>query len=101
AAHLQTYRPTKAKMRGTVAPQKGMQQLIDGLQSYLENAGVEFIFNHQPKLNLTEPTIVCLSAREASEYLAGALPDLGDALRQIELISLVTATSIFDRWATE
>ena len=99
AAHLQTYRPTKAKMGGTVAPQKGMQQLIDGLQSYLENAGVEFIFNHQPKLQPTGPTIVCLSAREASEYLAGAVPELSDALRQIEMLSLVTATCFFDRGA--
>src|SRR5260370_13197550 len=37
-AHLQTTRPLRPKLRGTVAPPRGMQQLIDGLCEYLKQA---------------------------------------------------------------
>ena len=93
--HLQTYRPTKAKLRGTVAPPNGMQELIDALCAYLRNADVEFVFNHQAEANANEPTIVCLSAPAAAEYLAGAAPALSASLRRIEMLSLVTTTCFF------
>src|SRR5882762_4372480 len=38
-AALQTTRPLKPKLHGTVAPPGGMQQLLDGLREYLEHAG--------------------------------------------------------------
>jgi len=41
---LQTYRPAKAQVRGTVAPPNGMQQLIEGLRDYLQSKGVQFAF---------------------------------------------------------
>src|SRR5439155_11051662 len=44
--HLQTNRPEKGKLRGTVAPRNWMQQLIDGLCDYLCSAVVEILFNH-------------------------------------------------------
>jgi protoporphyrinogen oxidase len=56
-AHLQTYRPAKAKTRGTVAPPQGMQQLIDGLRDYLESRGVEIAFDSEGETNSSDPTI--------------------------------------------
>jgi len=94
--HLQTTKPAKASVRGTVAPPHGMQQLIDGLFEYLQTAGVEFVFNHDAVLSPNEPTIVCLSARAAANYLASRAPELAGRLSEIEMLSLVTATLFFE-----
>src|SRR5712691_9067728 len=68
--HLRTNRPARATVRGTVAPPHGMQQLVDGLSDYLKRAGVEFVFNRHAQAEANEPTVVCLSARNAAEFLA-------------------------------
>jgi oxygen-dependent protoporphyrinogen oxidase len=94
--HLQTTRPMRSKLRGTVAPPKGMQQLTDGLCEYLEHAGVEFIFNHDVQISPGEPAIVCTSARGAADCLADAAPSLSESLRQIEMMPVVTATCQYE-----
>src|SRR2546430_1468928 len=68
--HLHTNRPEKGKLRGTVAPPNGMQQLIDGLRDYLSSAGVEFHFNHEEKARAGDRAILCLSASAAAQYLS-------------------------------
>jgi len=93
--HLGTNPPTKGKLHGTVAPPNGMQQLIDGLRAYLEHAGVEFVFDRQHAADVNQPTITCLSARGAGEYLAALAPELSAALRNIEMLSLATATCFY------
>ena len=93
--HLGTNRPARANVRGTVAPPQGMQQLIDGLSDYLKRAGVEFVFNHSAQAEANEPTAVCLSARSAAEFLADISPEVSEALRRVEMLSLVTATSFY------
>lgn len=99
--HLRTNRPARAKVRGTVAPPQGMQQLIDGLSDYLKRAGVEFVFNHRAEPEANEPTAVCLSARSAAEFLADITPEVSQALRGIEMLSLVTATSFYSAEAAQ
>jgi protoporphyrinogen/coproporphyrinogen III oxidase len=94
--HLQTYRPAKAAVRGTVAPPNGMQQLIDGLDEFLKTAGVEFALNKEARKPTDESTIVCLSARAAAEYLAESAPALSESLARIEMLSLVTATCFYE-----
>jgi oxygen-dependent protoporphyrinogen oxidase len=91
-AHLQTTRPLRPKLHGTVAPPRGMQQLIDGLCEYLGQAGVEFVFDQGVQLRPGEPAIVCTSARGAAECLANMAPQLSESLRQIEMMPVVTAT---------
>jgi oxygen-dependent protoporphyrinogen oxidase len=90
--HLQTTRPFKPKLHGTVAPLNGMQQLIDGLCEYLERAGADFVFNHNSQIDPGEAAIVCTSARAAADCLAGVAPQLSESLRQIEMRPVVTAT---------
>jgi len=92
--HLHTNRPQRARVHGTVAPPNGMQQLIDGLYDYLNDAGVEFHFNHPaPKEDC--PTVVCLSARAASEHLAERAPEVSRALGKVEMLSIVTVTCFY------
>lgn len=99
--HLKTHRPTKGKLRGTVSPPNGMQQLIDGLCEYLRRANVEFQFNHTARANSGEPTVVCLSAREAADFFEPIAPQLGKALQGIEMLSLVTVTCFFESDAAQ
>jgi len=93
--HLRTNRPTKGKLHGTVAPPNGMQQLIDGLVDYLKAAGGEFVFNQRALDDRNQPTVVCLSARAAGEYLVDAAPELSSALQGIEMLSLATVTCLY------
>jgi oxygen-dependent protoporphyrinogen oxidase len=93
--HLQTRRPERGRIRGTVAPPRGMQQLIDGLSDFLKDAGVEFLFNEPTAATDDRPTVVCLSAAAASDYLSGFAPEVGQALGTVEMISIVTATCFY------
>ncbi|MFS8084469.1 MAG: protoporphyrinogen/coproporphyrinogen oxidase [Acidobacteriota bacterium] len=93
--HLHTNRPEKAKVHGTVAPPNGMQQLIDGLHKHLTAAGVEFLFDHQAPANKDDPTVVCLSARAAAEYLTDVAPEISQALGGVKMLSLVTVTCFY------
>jgi len=94
--HLQTFRPQKAKARGTVAPPNGMQQLIDGLVDYLRKHDVEISFSEFPSPSDNEPSVICLSASAAAEYLTNSAPDLSHELRKVEMLSLLTTTCFFD-----
>lgn len=96
-AHLQTYRPAKPRVRGTVAPPNGMQQLIDGLRDYLQNKGVAISFETNWRSQPDEQAVVCLSASAAAEYLADIAPDVAAELGSIEMLSLLTVTCFFDQ----
>ena len=80
---------------GTVAPANGMQELIDGLQKYLEDAGVEFDFNSGSTAKIGDDAVVCLSASAAADYLAQDAPVLSAALREIEMLSIATVTCFY------
>ena len=99
--HLQTTRPARPKLRGIVAPPKGMQQIVAGLCDYLDRVGVESVFDHEAQLKPGEPTIVCTSARAAAECLRDAAPQLSESLRQIEMMPLVTVTCQYDPAASK
>jgi oxygen-dependent protoporphyrinogen oxidase len=99
--HLQTYRPAKARVRGTVAPPNGMQQLIDGLHDYLQSKGIKVNFETECKPNVAEPAIVCLSASAAAVYLDAIAPDVASQLAGIEMLSLLTVTCFFDHDAAQ
>jgi protoporphyrinogen/coproporphyrinogen III oxidase len=72
-----------------------MQQLIDGLQNYLEKAGVDFGFNQDSTAKVGEHAVICLSARAAAEYLAPDAPALSAALGDIEMLSIATVTCFY------
>ena len=95
-AHLQTTRPARPKLHGTVAPPKGMQQLVDALCDYLDRAGVESMLNLEAKIDTGEPAIICTSAQAAAECLAETAPELSECLRQIEMMPVVTATCQYE-----
>jgi len=87
--------PSRAKLRGTVVPPAGMQQLIDGLSSYLRQVGVEFSLNQAARAQLGEVAVVCTSAHAAATYLTDIAPELSRQLGRIEMLPLVTATCFY------
>ncbi|HKR60418.1 MAG TPA: FAD-dependent oxidoreductase [Pyrinomonadaceae bacterium] len=87
--------PPRPRLRGTVAPPNGMQQLIDGLRRYLEHAGVEFTLNSAARADAGEPVVICTPPRAAAEYLREISPDLSQQLQEIEMLPLVTATCFY------
>lgn len=92
---LQTEPPARARLRGTVAPPAGMQQLIDGLCAYLRQVGVEFSLNQTARIQPSEQAVVCTSARAAATYLSDIAPELSRQLEKIEMLPLVTATCFY------
>lgn len=92
---LQTGPASRAKLRGTVAPPAGMQQLIDGLCTYLRQVGVEFRLNQTARMQPGELTVVCTSAQAAAAYLSDIAPELSRQLEKIEMLPLVTATCFY------
>jgi len=99
--HLSTTRPVRGKLRGTLAPPNGMQQLIEGLQNYLASAGVEFLFQHDQRPDKDEQMIVCLPASAAAEHLQDVAPELSRALQRIEMLSLATVTCFYPQTAAQ
>lgn len=90
---------SRPKLRGTVAPPEGMQQLIDRLRNYLNEAGVEFSLNQTARAQAGEPVAICTSARAASEYLSDIAPELSQQLRNVEMLPLLTATCFYSSHA--
>ena len=93
--HLDTTKPAKGKLHGTVAPPNGMQQLIDGLVDYLRKHGVEFVLNYDDQPEVAPQTIICLSAAAAAKYLEPVAPEVSQALSQIEMLSIATVTCFY------
>ncbi|HYX30589.1 MAG TPA: FAD-dependent oxidoreductase [Pyrinomonadaceae bacterium] len=93
--HLDTNKPAKGKLRGTVAPPNGMQQLIDGLVAYLKRSDVEFSLGQDYDLSGGQPTVVCLSASSAAKALRTVAPEVSEALSRIEMLSLATVTCFY------
>jgi oxygen-dependent protoporphyrinogen oxidase len=89
-------KPAKPSWRGTVSPKGGMQELVDALSNYLRQQGVSIELNHGAQLERDAPTVICTSAVHAAELLADHAPDVSQALRQVELLPIVTATCFYE-----
>lgn len=85
----------KPAVRGTVAPQGGMQDLLDGLQQYLEKQGVEIALEQQAQVQPDQPTVICTSAIHAAELLRECAPQISASLRKIEVLPIITATGFW------
>jgi oxygen-dependent protoporphyrinogen oxidase len=89
-------RTAKPSVRGTVSPQGGMQELLNGLQHYLQASGVAIEFNQSAQIESGAATVICTAAPQAAELLASHVPQISAELRQIELLPIVTATCFYE-----
>ena len=89
-------KPVKPAVRGTVSPQGGMQELVDGLAGFLRQQGVSIELNQAAQMERDAPTVICTSAAQAAELLATQAPEFSQRLQQIELLPIVTATCFYE-----
>lgn len=99
--HLNTTKPVKGKLHGTVAPPNGMQQLIDGLVDWLRKNGAEFVLNSDYETPVDQPTVVCLSASTAAKCLDRIAPEVSQQLSKIEMLSIATVTCFYPHDAAQ
>jgi oxygen-dependent protoporphyrinogen oxidase len=79
--------------RNVVAPQLGMQQLIDALERRLRERGVRIRLNAAATLNGSVPAVICTSARDAAGCLRDAAPVASQALSTIDMLPLARITA--------
>lgn len=86
---------TRGVLRGTVAPENGMQEWIEKITRALEAGGAKLLLNStaKPDPNDATPTIVCAHARD----IAGILPaEWVGAFARLESPGVVTCTLYFE-----
>ncbi|MFN0086994.1 MAG: protoporphyrinogen/coproporphyrinogen oxidase [Blastocatellia bacterium] len=85
----------KPRRRGTVAPSRGMQELVDCLTDRLRERGAELLFNQTAEIRAGAPSIVCAQAPQAASLLRETAPAVSECLDRIEMLPLVTATCFY------
>jgi len=89
-------KPKRPKLRGTVAPEKGMGQWFTQMRTYLEERGVKFIQSSHPALQEVQtPTWICTSAPDAAALLERLAPDLAQKLGSIRMLPVVSVAQFF------
>ena len=63
---------------------------------YLRQQGVSIELNRGAQLERDAPTVICTSAVQAAELLSNHAPEVSQALRQVELLPIVTATCFYE-----
>jgi oxygen-dependent protoporphyrinogen oxidase len=91
------FRPSVARKKyaGMVAPEKGMQQLIEALQANLKKNGVEIKYESDEKVDLSQPAVVATSCSAAATLLADVAPEISQILSKIEVLPLVSVTIVW------
>ena len=81
--------------KGLMAPARGMQQLIDALESRLRARDVSIRLNTPARLDGSTPAVICTSARDAAECLRDVAPAASQALSTIDMLPLVRITAFY------
>lgn len=81
----------KGRLRGSVAPIRGMGEWARGFRLWLELHGAEFA----PAAEEGIRTVVALPPHRAAEFLREKAPALASELRKVEMLSLVSVTCFF------
>ena len=87
--------PAQPAGKGVVAPERGMQQLIDALECRLRTRGVSIRLNTAARLDGSTPAVICTSARDAAECLRDVAPAASQALSTIDMLPLVRITAFY------
>jgi len=81
-----------------VAPRGGMGELTDRLHAVLRARGVTFSFETPvERLDTSVPTVICTNAPVAARLIAPYAPTLAAAIGSIRMVSLIVATTFFER----
>ena len=95
-------RPARGKLRGVVAPKRGVGELINKLVDYLKIRGVPIHLeqtgdNTDPKV----PTLFCGSMHAAGKFLRDRNKKVSEELLRQEMISISSVTLFFPKSAED
>jgi oxygen-dependent protoporphyrinogen oxidase len=96
-------RAPAGKLKGSVAPEKGMNQLIQALKNRLAAEGVPMHFSADFDLKdfAGRPVVLATPAWTAAELTQETRPELSEQLRHCESLPLVSATAVFEKSASD
>lgn len=83
----------KGRLRGSVAPIRGMGEWARGFRLWLELHGMEFGQEAEEGAR----TVVALPPHQAAQFLKGKAPALAADLEKIEMLPLVSVTCFFPK----
>ena len=91
-------RRKKVKLRGTIFPKNGMEDLIQGLGKYLSHNGVDIRLGQEARIELpTEDLwVIATNAVAAAKILHNVAPEEAKILEKIEMLPLVTVQVFAD-----
>lgn len=90
------FRSAKGSKVTTVAPDKGMSELIDSMKKYIVDHGGEVITSTMGDVRLSKPTVLATSATAAAMMLVEVAPELSRQLSKVKYLPLTTATFFYD-----
>lgn len=93
------FKPRNQKMRSTVAPEKGMQSWIKGLEQWLHKHGVKIEYNHavKPEALTHGLWILATSASASARLLESSSRRSSELLKQVEMLPVMTVTLFFSQ----
>ena len=85
------------RLRGSVAPETGMGELIGALEKRLREDGVSISYGREFKLEALpqSPVVLCTSVWAAASIVESVDPHLANRMRECECLPLVTVTAFF------
>jgi len=80
----------KGQLKGSVSPEKGMGAWVDGLKTYLQSQGVEFVLEAErlPEKSFDVPVIVATDLANAKPWLKSVGLAVPDAIKMTALTSV-------------
>ncbi len=89
----------KPKVRGSIMPSFGMEQLTKNLAKYLQKNGVKIHYSSKVNANdidLSQPTIIATSAPAAGKLLKGMGIEAGAKLAKHDMLDLASVHLVFN-----
>jgi oxygen-dependent protoporphyrinogen oxidase len=94
---LERKKQRKPEAKGTVAPDRGMGQLIEFLTEWLYAKGVTIHTSRSFQIADETPTVIATSAWKAAELLKDSAPSVSEVLSRVEALPLLSVTLFFQQ----
>ncbi len=86
---------SKGRLKGSVAPEGGMQEWIDGMKFYLESRGCELIMNHKAEISDSCPTLWAVDLASLKKISERKKKHLPHEIQKTKTASLSSVTLMF------
>lgn len=92
----------REKFRGMMTGPRGMQDVVNHLESALKKLGVQIHLNSNLDISkVSEPVVLATSVSAAAELLKSYSPDISALLNRVRMSSLISTTVFFDKSQTK